>query len=202
MKKPTAHLQYSWWKYLLVAMLSITIWCIVFDALSAPKKNQQIRITCIGDDFACSQLQTALEQELPKKTSQRIRKIAVESPINGESTDYFTVMTTRAHGADLIIAAESAMTEIFGQSYFKPLPVEKLPESLQGLSYYTENGEVYGILLYDGTTQNRFSQFYSGSERCYVFITHKSENAAGILGVGNETDDAALRCIEYLLEEI
>ena len=195
-----AHLQYSWWKYLVIAMVSVTVWMLVFDGLDAPKKNEKLRVTCVGDGFLCAELEAALVQELPGQTTQKIKKVAVESPINGQSRDYHSVMATRAYGADLIIVEESAMTEAFGQSYCVPLPVEKLPAYLTGVEYYTENDTVYGILLYDGSTPNAFSEFYSGGERCYVFITHTCVNAAGIMGNGKSGDDAALRAIALLLE--
>ena len=201
MKKSTAHLQYGWWKYLLIALLSITIWSVVFDVLSAPEKNEKIRITCVGDDFLCDALEEDLWKKLPEITEQRLEKIAVESPVNGQSTDFYSVMAARAYGADLIIVEESAITETFGQSFFMPLPVEELPEALSDRELYVEEGAVYGILLYDGTTPNVFSRFYGGDQRCFVFITHNCVNAAGVMGVGDAQDDAALRLIEYLLEE-
>ena len=202
MKKPTSYLQYSWWKYLLIALLSITVWSVVLDVLSAPEKNEKVRVTCVGDGFLCDEMETALWQKLPQVTEQRVEKIAVESPVNGQSADYFSVMATRAYGADFIIVEESALTEAFGQSYFLPLPVDELPDQLANREQYTENGTAYGLLLYDGTTPNVFSQFYSGNERCFIFITHTCVNVAGLMNVGNEQDDAALRLIEYLLEEI
>ena len=202
MKKSSSHLQYSWWKYLLIAMVSITLWSVVFDTLAAPKKNEQLRITCVGDNFLCQELEIALDNKMPELTSQKLKKITVENPVNSQSSDYHTIMTTRAYGADIIIVEESAMTETFGYTYFRQLPLEQLPPELQEKQYYTEDGAAYGILLYDGSAPNVFSQYYSGTDRCYIFITHNCENAAGIMGAGNVTDDAALRAVAYFMEGI
>ena len=194
------HFQYNWWKYLLITMAAGLIWGGIFDALSAPKKNEQLRITCVGDEFLCDSLEKALVEKLPELTEQKIKKISVESPINGQSQDYHSVMATRAYGADIIIVEESAMAADFGKSYFVSLP--QLPEDLGELVYYTEDGLNYGILLYDGAADNVFSQFYRGGERCYVFITHNCVNAGGLMGKGKESDDGALRTLAYLLEGI
>ena len=200
MGKRVTHLWYSWWKYLLLILCVFLFWMTVFDMLAAPEKNEKIQITCVGDGFLCEELKAALEQQLPELTDQLIKSISVENPINGESEDYYSVLSTRAYGADLIIVEESAMTENIGQTYFLPLPAEALTEYIGSAAYYSEEGTPYGILLCDGSTGNRFSQFYTGTQRCYLFITHTSQNVAGIMGRGNGEDDAALQIIAYLLE--
>ena len=200
MRKASADLQYTWWKYLLVILLSITVWVAVFDILGTPEKNQKLQITFVGEDFLFDALQADLQEKMPGLTDQELKKLTVESPMNGNWEDYHDIMSVRAYSADIIIVEESAMTDTFGYSYFVELPVEKLPQSLQNRDFYTEDGKAYGILLYDGSTPNVFSQYYSGGERCYLFITHNCVNAAGIMGKGKQTDDAALAVIEYLLE--
>lgn len=202
MGKRITHLWYSWWKYFLVLLCAFLLWMTVFDMLAAPEKNEKIQITYIGDNFLCEELNKALEQKMPELTEQHIKSVSVENPVNAESKDYYSVMATRAYGADLVIVEESAMTEDIGKTYFIPLPVEKLPEYLGSPAFYTEDELPYGILLYDGSTPNGFSQFYTGTQRCFLFITHTSVNAAGIMDRGNAEDDAALRIIMYLLEGI
>lgn len=201
MKRRSAHLQYNWWKYCLVVVFSAIVWMVVFDMIAAPEKNEKIKISFIGDDFSHEELEETLCTILPELTEQSIKSISVESPVNGQSNDYYSVLATRAHGADIMIFEESALPETVGETYFDPLSTEKLENYVAVDAYYCEDGVAYGILLWDGEGKNRFSQFYSGDERCYLFLTHTTVNAADVVSNGSAEDDAALQIIKYLLGE-
>ena len=201
MNERSAHLQYSWWKYCLVVMFSVILWMVVFDMLAAPEKNEKIRITFIGDDFSHEELEEELYTVLPELTYQKMKSISVESPANRQSNDYYSVLATRVYGADIIIIEESSMPDSVGETYFRPLSTEKLEKYVNVDEYYCENGIAYGILLCDGEGENHFSQFYSGDEPCYLFLTHTTVNAGDVVDNGNADDDAALQIIKYLLEE-
>ena len=197
----SAHLQYNWWRYGLVVMFAVILWTVVFDMLAAPEKNEKIRITFVGDDFSHEALEKELYTVLPKLTDQPIKSISVESPVNKQSSDYYSVLATRVYGADFIIIQESSLPETVAETYFQPLATEKLEKYVDVDTYYCENGIAYGILLYDGEGENRFSQFYSGDETCYLFLTHTTVNAGDVVQSGNAEDDAALQIIKYFLEE-
>ena len=194
-------MQYNWWKYCLVVVFSAIVWMVVFDMIAAPEKNEKIKISFIGDDFSHEELEETLCTILPELTEQSIKSISVESPVNGQSNDYYSVLATRAHGADIMIFEESALPETVGETYFDPLSTEKLENYVAVDAYYCEDGVAYGILLWDGEGKNRFSQFYSGDERCYLFLTHTTVNAADVVSNGSAEDDAALQIIKYLLGE-
>lgn len=199
MKKSGSHFMYHWWKYLLVLMVSVMIWMIVFDSLAAPQKNEKIRISYFGEKLACEQMEVDLFQMLPTLTDQNIQKVSIENPVGEIDADYHAVLTTRVYGADFIIIEENVLAETVGDTYFLPLPVDALADRMPELTFYTENDVPYGILLNGSDTV--FSHYYSGSKKCYLFITHTSVNMAGIMGSGSAEDDAALQLIAYLLEE-
>ena len=194
-------LSYRWWKYLLVIISSFLVWGIVFDMLASPEKNEKIKITYIGDHLSYEEMEEELFRILPNVTEQKIKYIDAENPVNGQSLDYHTVLSTRVYGADFIIIEESSLEEKVGQTYFKEIATDKLKQHIGDVEFYCEDGVPYGILIYDGTKENHFSEFYSGTEKCYLFITHTSVNFADVVEKGNVTDDAALRIFEYLMEE-
>jgi hypothetical protein len=201
MKITEAHVQHNWWKYLLVVMASVLLWSIVFDSLSAPAKNEKIQITFLGDGLNCAALEEHIFTALPDLTTQKIEKVAIENPVAEVNNDFYTVLATRVYGADLIIIEESLLTDDLCKTYFLPLPVEQLADYVSIGDLYVENGVSYGLLLNSDDGNGIFSEYYSGSQRVYLFIPHTSVNVAGIMGEGKPQDDAALRVISYLLEE-
>ena len=202
MNKFVRTLPYNWWKYLLVVISSVLVWGMVFSMLAAPKKNEKIQITYIGEHLFSEALETELYSVIGKLTEQNIKNINVENPINGQSVYYQSILATRVYGADFIIIEESSLLETMGETYFSEIPIDKLEPYIEKLEYYCENGVPYGIVLYDGVTENYFSQYYTGTEKCYLFITHTTVNFADIVKSGNEADDAALRILEYFMEEL
>lgn len=198
MKQSPAHMTYHWWKYLLVLAASTLVWMVVFDSLGQPAKNEKIRISYFGEQLALETMEKDFIQILPSLTHQTIEKVTVENPIGTITADYHAVLTSRIYGADFIIIEESVLAETVGNTYFLPLPVDALEDRLLELTFYTENDVPFGILLNGLDTV--FSSYYSGDEKCYLFITHTSVNMAGIMGTGSAEDDAALKLIEYLLE--
>ena len=194
-------LTYSWWKYLLVITLSTFVWQMVFGMMESPDKNEKIRITYIGENLSCEDMETELYRVVDERTDQKIKNITVENPVNGGSTYYHSLLATRVYGSDFIIIEESSLLETMGETYFSEIPSAKLEQYIEDVEYYCENGVPYGLLLYDGTTENQFSRYYTGTEKCYLFITHTTVNFADVVENGNATDDAALRILEYFMEE-
>ena len=85
--------------------------------------------------------------------------------------------------------------------FFLPLP----DNTWKDIPKYSQekDGETvaYGLEIYTPGSQNRFSAFCSGDQTYYVFLSKESVNLADLNGNGTQTDDAALRLLEYLLEE-
>lgn len=199
MTKLFSHLHYHWWKYCLIVLGSVLVWSVVFDTLGAPEKNEKIRITYIGDGIDPDAFGEALLQVLPSLTEQKIESLTVENPTSGISNDLYSVLATRVYGADFIIFEGDSLPESVGETYFLPLPQQMIQEA-DAASLYWENGIAYGFVLCGDGVQSVFSEFYSGDQRCCLFITHTSVNMGGLTQKGRPEDDAAKTLVSYLLE--
>lgn len=196
------YLQYNWWKYLAIILLPIFLWCSVFDALAQPKKNETLHILYVGENLDTAALQQALRDALPEMTEQNIREVTVTQSVpNGIS--YFDFLTAQCISNDIILISQSYCQENTGQGAFARLP-QALIDTFPDTAIYTETVEdmtlSYGLVLFDGISENRFSAFCSGEEPCYLFPCPNSVNFGTKNGRGEADDDAAIKAIEYLLE--
>lgn len=193
------HLQYNWWKYLLVLILPMVFWYSAFTLLLKPARNEQLRILFVGEALDTSALQEQLTQLLPAETAQSLQEITVAQTLPG-MTSYNDFLTAQSFYYDLIIFSESQMTETIGQSYFSRIPPALL-ELFPNTEVYTEaveDTELSYALLPDA--ESRFASYYYGDERCFLFFSPESVN----LGIGNKQgatqDDAAVKAAQLLLE--
>ena len=125
MKDWQGHLQYSWWKYLLVILLPILLWCSVFDVLAKPKENERLHILFVGNDLDAVSLQQTLEEAIPTLTDQKIKEVKVVTELAAGEI-YGQKMTTYSYEFDLIIVSQSFMRDNTGQ-FFRRLPMDGLP---------------------------------------------------------------------------
>lgn len=194
-----AHFQYSWWIYLVICAAVVVFWCSVFSHLAAPKADEMLNITIVGDADG-EKLSEELQNALEGKTQKPLREIHVEvvSPTNAMLAD---IVAMRCLGeTDLIIFEEDALVTPVS-SNFGSIDREQLKEYFPDAVLYEEEGETFGMLLYDGETDCHFSEYYSGDQSCWVFITPCSENAAMLNGKGTKENDTALQAIQYLMEK-
>ena len=56
----------------------------------------------------------------------------------------------------------------------------------------------FGFVVADGDLDNLFTRFYSGDERCCLFLSPRSVNLGGINGEGEKSDDYALIVLRAL----
>lgn len=190
-QKFSNHFQYNWWVYIVIALTFVLLWSFVFESLAKPAANERLYISFIGTDFNHTKLQFDLEEGLFEESYTR--EVFVESAVpQGNLNDLLYV---RSQGEfDAVILPETYIFNGMADTYFGPLNQSQVTELLGDVTFYEENGQAYGILL-EG---ERFSQYYTGAETCYLFVAPVSQNFAGIFG-GNASDDAVVRLIEYLL---
>ncbi len=193
MRVTSVHIQRHWWKYVLSVVAFMMLWTIVFDSLSAPRKNEKIRIFYLGEQLDCRRLEDELSLILPGLTDQKIKEISVENPVGEVNRDFYSILATRVYGADIIIFEEDLLTDDLVKTHFLPLPSELTKELFDQETLYAVDGVPYGFRI----PSERLSRFYDGDKSCCAFLTHSSVNAAGIYGCGNVYDDAALRIVQY-----
>ena len=201
MRKNTGHLQYHWWKYLLVIVLPIMLWCSVFDVLAKPKDNERLHVLFVGNGLDSAALQQTLEEKLPTLTDQKIKEVKVVSEYAAGEI-YGQKMTTYSYEFDLIIVSQSFMHDNTGQ-FFRRLPMDGLP-GYEGVKLREEQVEEeysapFGFVLWDPGMENGFSTFYSGYEICYLFFSTESVNLYPLFEGSAEGDNAAVAALDFLL---
>lgn len=194
------HLQYNWWKYLLVVLLPIIIWLTVFEQMAKPASNARLRVLYVGDGLDPSGFQQELTLQLSELSTQVLQEIAVTqvSPVGISYTEY---LTARCFDYDLLILSPDWCPEGIGQAVFSRIPPALL-DSFPSSDVYTEVVEKsdlpYAFVLPET------SPFYSfSSDRgrpCLLFPSPESVNLDKKNGKGDLGDDAALQAMQYLLE--
>lgn len=192
------HLQYGWWIYLLIVAAAAVVWCTVFAGLAQPRANERLNLVLVGE-FDAEALSEDLLETLEGKTVRPLKEINVEV-VSGENGMLADIITMRCIGdTDLIIFEASYLLEDM-ESCVAALDDDMLDTYIGHSERYEENGEALGLLLYDGEKKTNFSEYYSGHDVCWAFVTPVSQNAAALNGEGDEADDAVLRVIRYLME--
>lgn len=193
------HLQYRWWQYVLLVILSIAIWTAVFDSLAKPARNEKVGIVFFGDALDAPALHAELSAAMDRLTQQEIAYVDV-SQVMVDRAQLGTVLMARTYDYDLLVLPAEIVDMLSAYGFFSPLP-----DGWKDIPTYNQetNGKSvpYGLELYRPGSQTRFSAFCSGEQTYYVFLSKESVNLAGLNGNGAPADDAALRMLEYLLEE-
>ena len=194
------HLQYNWWKYLLVVLLPVIIWLTVFTQMAKPASNARLRVLYVGDGLDPSGFQQELTLQLSELSTQVLQEIAVTqvSPVGISYTEY---LTARCFDYDLLILSPDWCPEGIGQAVFSRIPPALL-DSFPSSGVYTEVVEKsdlpYAFVLPETSP---FYSFSSDKGRpCLLFPSPESVNLDGKNEKGNLGDDAALQAMRYLLE--
>ena len=193
------HLQYNWWKYLLVVLLPVIIWLTVFTQMAKPASNARLRVLYVGDGLDPSGFQQELTLQLSELSTQVLQGIAVTqvSPVGISYTEY---LTARCFDYDLLILSPDWCPEGIGQAVFSRIPPALL-DSFPSSDVYTEVVEKsdlpYAFVLPETSP---FYSFSSDKGRpCLLFPSPESVNLDGKNEKGNLGDDAALQAMRYLL---
>ena len=196
----SSHLYYHWWKYVLLAVLSIVIWTAVFDTLARPARNEKVGILFFGDSLDVTALHADLSAVMDDLTQQEVSYVDVSQTF-ADYEHLGQLLTARTYDYDLLVLSAEQVDKLSAYGFFLPLP----DNTWKDIPKYSQekDGETvaYGLEIYTPGSQNRFSSFCSGEQTYYVFLSKESVNLAGLNGNGTQTDDAALRILEYLLEE-
>ncbi len=178
------HLQYNWWKYLLILLISTFVWCSVFTALAQPADNERLRILFVGDGLDCRALERDIDQLLPTLTEQYVLQIKVtQTMLQGQEA--FRILEARTYEYDIIIISQSCMQENMGALFSGA-------ETNVSCQYFK------GVILEPGT--GGFSSYYAGTEVCYLFPSPHCVNLDTRNGLGEPGDDCALKIMEYLTD--
>lgn len=195
----TAYLHYHWWKYVLLIVLSVAVWTAVFDTLAEPAPNEKVGIVFFGEGLDVSALHADLSNAIGSLTEQKIARIDVTETF-ADYRHLGQILMARTYDCDLLILPAELVDRLSAYGFFMPLT-----ETPKDIAVYTQekDGETvaYGLEIYKPGKQNRFSSFCSGEQTYYVFLSKESVNLAGLNGNGVQTDDAALRILEYFMEE-
>ncbi len=195
----TAYLHYHWWQYVLLMVLSVAVWTAVFDTLAKPARNEKVGIVFFGDGLDVSALHADLSSAIGNLTEQKIAYVDLSQTF-ADYEHLGQILMARTYDCDLLILPAELVDNLSAYGFFMPLP-----ETPEDIPVYTQekDGETvaYGLEIYKTGKQNRFSSFCSGEQTYYVFLSKESVNLAGLNGNGVQTDDAALRILEYFMEE-
>lgn len=196
----TAYLHYHWWQYVLLMVLSVAVWTAVFDTLAKPARNEKVGIVFFGDGLDVSALHADLSSAIGNLTEQKIAYVDLSQTF-ADYEHLGQILMARTYDCDLLILPAELVDNLSAYGFFMPLP-----ETPEDIPVYTQekDGETvaYGLEIYKPGKQNRFSSFCSGEQTYYVFLSKESVNLAGLNGNGVQTDDAALRILEYFMEEL
>lgn len=193
------HLQYNWWKYLLVVLLPIIIWLTVFEQMAKPANNARLHVLYVGKGLDSQSLQQELTHQLTQMSKQVLQEITV-TQVSPTGISYTEYLTARCFDYDLLILSPDWCPEGIGQAVFSRIPTALLA-SFPSSDVYTEVVEKsdlpYAFVLPETSP---FYSFSSDKGRpCLLFPSPESVNLDGKNEKGNLGDDAALQAMRYLL---
>ncbi|MBO5716460.1 MAG: hypothetical protein J6S23_08750 [Clostridia bacterium] len=198
------HFQYFWWCYASILIVAVVFWTSVYGIIEKPDANEKLTISYFGNSYDGAQLELEIEKNITNITSQNIREFSVDHVNQTEDIVFGSMIQTRLYSSDIMIFEEGIITEEFASMNFRPFTSElEACFSDMDLEYYVIDGIKYGIMVNpQGQNSNVFTKYYSGNSTMIAFFAPYCENLGGIYGIGNNSDDAAIMLMRFLLEEI
>lgn len=199
MKKHTGHLQYDWWKYVAVLLIPLILWCSVFSIVKKPKANERLHILFLGTGLNCQAMEQELTVYLQENTAQKLKSVQVTIAEFSEE-NYANQLMAATYSYDIIIISDNQMKDTVGQDYFFVLP-----ESLQGAEVELYEEAVHEKLLPFGAVlsdESSFGKYYSGTQKCYAFISPQTENLYPVNTKSEEGDDATVIVWQWLMGKL
>lgn len=194
-----SHLHYHWWKYALVAVVSVLLWTTVFSAKLKPKDNERLHILYVGENLNRYQLEQKITEALPALTSQKLRQVKV-SQITTSGMQAFQILDARRYEYDLILISEHYLQKNMGTALFRQAMTEQMQQILSPYRLYVEENETESVPCGVQMEKERWKKFCAAEEVCYLFISPESVNFGGLNGKGRAEDDCALRAMQYILK--
>ncbi len=198
----TRHIQYSWWCYLLLVLVSVVLWTSVYGILEKPNANQKLTVSYFGEGYDGAALQGEIEQNLSIITDQEIKEVTLDIVKETNESLFGSMLQTRLYSSDIMIFGEGTLTDEFITMSFRPMTTA-LEAYFDGIDIelYSIDGINYGIVLNsEGDSDNNFSKYYSGDKKLIAFFAPYGVNLGGAYGSGNNEDKAAIELLIYLLE--
>ena len=191
-----------WTVYIAIILIPIVFWCAVYSVLDDPKDNEKFAILFVGTELDSEALQEYITTNLSDK---EMKSIDVEDIVLDGSL-YYDYLKAKCYDYDLVIISESYMKDYVGRVVFeREILVSTYADLLPQAEFYYEiidgNELPFGYVLKDENTDNIFSNFYSGNEKCYVFLSPQSVNLDTVNGKGEKGDDFALKILHALFEK-
>ena len=199
MKIQTGHLQYDWWKYVAVLLIPLILWCSVFSIMKKPKANERLHILFLGTGLNCQAMEQELTAYLQENTAQKLKSVQVTMAEFSEE-NYANQLMAATYSYDIIIISDNQMKDTVGQDYFFVLS-----ENLQGVEMElykeTANNKVlpFGAVLSD---ESSFGKYYSGTQKCYAFISPQTENLYPVNTKSGEGNNATVIAWQWLMEKL
>ena len=196
------YIERHWTTYVAIVLIPIVFWCAVYSVLDDPKDNEKFAVLFIGEDLDVEGLQGYITDNLKE---EQIKSISVDTTTIYENL-YYDYLKARCYAYDLIIISESNMMEFVGRAVFeREILVATYGDMLPNAEFYYENIDgnelPFGFIIADENTNNLFSQYYSGDEKCYLFLSPQSVNLDTINGKGVKGDDFALKVLHALFSK-
>lgn len=193
-------LLYRWPLYLLGLVALVFIITTLWNRFTAPAMNEKLSVCIVGQNFRDADAQHTLSENPKFFTDQTLKELTVESLYHDNGSLLAEALTVRCVGeTDFIILEDDYLFEEIGSRYFSEIPAEIVQQYFPGAVTYEENGHIYGICVHSPEMEDTvFSEYYEGTNSCWLFFTIVSENAAGMNGKGAESDTAALDLAAYL----
>lgn len=192
MKKLKIHLYYTWNLYLIALIFILAAVYFARDLIVRPADTEQVRICVLGPGVQTGELEDALAEALPGRTSQNISDISVSST-SFSQLDKDSVLFSVANEADLIIAREDQITPEIASFYFY---TDFDRSDFSDSRIYTVEGDACGVYL-DG---ERFQGSCSEEGDYILFFGYKSPNLGGLNERSESENDAALEAAKWLME--
>ena len=198
MNKFWSNLAEKWPKYLIAFIAAVFCWTIVIDIVVSPRRSERIEIF-VGSYGLSDEINDVVNK--PSYIEELIF-----TNVRIDESYYFVLFASYASSKDVdaFIVKESQFRESDIQ-YFQKLSDDKVNEYFGVSEYFTVNGDIYGIKIYDCETKTGFLTEYidyskegKDDEDYYIFF---SKYSAHIGKLNDSSYDGVVQILNYLKKE-
>lgn len=165
------HLVYYWWVYLLISAAVVVIWQFAFEQRLKVDKDRIFSVAVFAENCDENYLKEEL-QLVFKNGGSKIEQVNTFIGNTDDNYDKSQLLWARSLDCDIILIAESKMSENIGDVYFA-----EIDDSDSDLTYYKEDGKAYAIKI--DQNNSHLKKIFSHApehEQIYLFITVSGAN--------------------------
>jgi hypothetical protein len=188
------HLSYSWFIYLLTAIIIVMFWYQAFNLYHQVKLDEKVTIYIAAKEVEPNNLESKLESKL---LHEKLKDIVVLSDDYEEQDFYLKLNTKGLVKTDLLILPRSVIENINAVYLFIPLNSEYLTDYIQVDEYYYL--ELSGIKIAI-KLNNLLDEFINDDNNDYYILINKNSVNAGSLN--SSKTDLALKVLKELLDSV